>query len=396
MPLLVHAIPLNKTWTGVRYWRTSELEDLPLELEFKHRSQKLLRAWTAEDAAGYAIQWKLRERPMNVAKFWYRGRQRRRRNNNDQARNGRVSNGHHEYQNAGTVLTHVPIDQTHGSGNTPSLVHNEPEPQQQEGQRDNTDQQRELPSSIPTIAEPSLVANVNQIIRYNPQLQGAAINDSTTGTTSFAEGTAAEPTDATTETPLSGTTPPQPSTRHDTPTIPNTLNSAAGERSQPTFLRRYLMDCLQGPSQLSYSLGFRKVWLIEISVRDCQLDDYTLTVPSPVYCDYRLPGYEDAMMTGDSSGSLSAFGARLGASSSRLALNRYTGEPPPYQSDTDDESDDEAEDEDDDDDNINSRERGTVNNDTVARLPTEESGSGSQQVQEMTMVQRPTEMTSIV
>ncbi|KAG0317764.1 hypothetical protein BGZ99_006115, partial [Dissophora globulifera] len=34
MPLLLHAVPLTKGWLGTHYWKTSQPEDLPEELEY--------------------------------------------------------------------------------------------------------------------------------------------------------------------------------------------------------------------------------------------------------------------------------------------------------------------------------------------------------------------------
>jgi hypothetical protein len=77
--------------------------------------------------------------------------------------------------------------------------------------------------------------------------------------------------------------------------------------------------------------------MIEISLRDCQLDDYDVTVPTPVYCDYRLPGYDDVFMSRRQSGSQLTIERRLGSNHpSRSSSNRYLGEPPAYESASED------------------------------------------------------------
>ncbi|KAF9351909.1 hypothetical protein BGX26_010162 [Mortierella sp. AD094] len=483
MPLLIHAVPLTSTWTGVHYWKTSRPEDLPLELEylsyqefedrfnqlnkiakptfpsvwpnfgiallllglipaavigisrsgtnvsilgqgacfllpilviiwikirsgieararrkFKIRSQKLLRAWTTEDAELYAIQWKLRQRPANVASRWlgdYRSSQQD--SQTSPTSNVTQERGQHDDQNAGTGLNHVQTDQTHESGSTSSVIHTEPQSSQQSSDHSAINQHQQEStstsslSSIPIITEPSPVASTNQTIRFSSQVRRSVTNDSITGTISLAEGVATEQTNGTTEVLLDGAASLDSPTNNTEPAMTSMSASTAGEHRQHMSFYSYLMECIRGPSHISRVLQERRVWLIEISVRDCQLDDYALTVPSPVYCGYRLPGYEDAMATGSGSGSLAGIAARLGASTSRLGLNRYFGEPPAYESDTDEDSDDEAEDDDNEDSDHNQdTERVNTGSDIVACPP-----SGSQQAPEMTMIQRP-EVSSVV
>lgn len=61
-------------------------------------------------------------------------------------------------------------------------------------------------------------------------------------------------------------------------------------------------------------------------------------VPSPVYCDYRLPGYEDVVgAVGE--GSSEAAPANSSRAGSRVALHRYIGMPPAYESGSEDSED---------------------------------------------------------
>jgi len=82
-----------------------------------------------------------------------------------------------------------------------------------------------------------------------------------------------------------------------------------------------------------------KVWVIEISVRDGAADEYALPVPSPVYCDYRLPEYDVVMgirLTGTTATTATTTGSPTGMTPS----TRYIGQPPAYESDSEDDSGD--------------------------------------------------------
>ncbi|KAF9907718.1 hypothetical protein EC991_010665 [Linnemannia zychae] len=162
-----------------------------------------------------------------------------------------------------------------------------------------------------------------------------------------------------------------------------------------------------------------KVWLIEISLRECQLDEYALMVPSPVYCDYRLPGYDDAMA--GAAGGVTGAGATgeivAAASSSRTALNRHNGLPPAYENESDsgedDDDFDEDEDEDDDLENDNTHAHSQIQGSLECQLmrptPAHFSDNGFSSSSnssmdsaalhsqpEMEMIQRPIDMTSVV
>ncbi|KAF9204084.1 hypothetical protein BGZ49_005705 [Haplosporangium sp. Z 27] len=431
MPLLIHAVPLRKTWTGVHYWKTSKLEDLPLELEylsyqefedrfnqlnaiakpifpsiwpnfgvaiflvvlavgaafgimrtgttlsilgqgacflvlliliFKHRSQKLLRTWTARDAEQYAIQWKLRLRPIGVAKQWlgnWQSRQPEDNHNTHPNRAGHVDNG----SNRTTTQHQNGITLARSSSTSRPL--------------------------ISTVSEPSPVAGASQTVRFSPQLHRTATRGSATP---LAEQASEARTEGVTQEFLSGELSAESSTQH---TASNTTNISTSEERQHTSIRSYIAECVRGSPQFLRYFRENNVWLIEISVRDCQLDDYTLTVPSPVYCDYRLPGYDDTVAMSGGNSSLAAIGARLRASSSRLGLNLYSGEPPAYESDTDDNDSDE-DDSDDEAEDYEINERGSAINDIAVCASSEDDSSELQRTPEMTMIQRPVDMNSIL
>ncbi|KAF9170268.1 hypothetical protein BGX20_009184, partial [Mortierella sp. AD010] len=334
---------------------------------FKYQSQKLVRTWTLQDAELYAVQWKLRQRPMRVAKRWLGGY----RSSEQDSRSNTTGNvtqerGQPDDRNAGTGLNHVQADQTHVSRDTLSVIHSEPLSSQQSSGHSATNlhQQESTIISIPIITEPSPVANTNQTIRFNTQLQTTVTNDSIVGTD-----------DVATEALLDGMD-------QTLPTTTTISTSTVGENRENTTVFGYLRECFRGPSHFSRVLQERKVWLIEISIRDCQLDDYALTVPTPVYCGYRLPEYEDAAVTGSGNGSPAGTLTRLGASSSRLGLNRHIEEPPAYEIDTDEDSDDDGQD----------IERANADDVVVAcPLP-----SGSQQAPEMIMIQRSEVASAVV
>ncbi|KAF9432727.1 hypothetical protein BGZ76_010396 [Entomortierella beljakovae] len=513
MPLLIHAVPFTKSWTGTYTWKPTKLEDLPIELEylsyqefedrfkrlndiarpifptiwpniaiiifiaglataaaigisytgtnmsilgqggcfllpiiiiiwikvrsgvnararrkFKHQSLKLLRAWSAEDAEAYAIQWKLRHRTIEVAKKWLgrRDRQQQQQQQQQQPQQhwqitnndiGNLQSINHAINNANT-----PIQQ-------PSLQQQQQQQQQQVNNNNQHEivyagtqqtydynsmsqtvleppQQQDLTSlssvSIPTVTVPSLaVTSSNQqnghrassadtdtrsdsavridTERINTNITTTTTTDATTTTTVIAD------TAAAVDTSRPGLVSTGSNISTDT-----TPRARVGFYSQ---LRAYIKDCLEAKSNLSRFFFDQKVWLIEISIRDCQLDDYALTVPTPVYCDYRLPGYEDVMSAGQDirRSQTNLIGGRLGSSSSRLALNRYIGEPPAYSSDSDDDDDDDEE----DDDN-RAQYTGSPNVSVGSRQHPGNNTFESQQSPSMTMVQRSSDLTSIL
>ncbi|KAG0046361.1 hypothetical protein BGZ83_008461 [Gryganskiella cystojenkinii] len=175
---------------------------------------------------------------------------------------------------------------------------------------------------------------------------------------------------------------------------------------EPFNLRHFLRSMMTNLHCCGYFLRERKVWLIEISLREAQLDDYALTVPSPVYCGYRLPGYDDIM-----SGQLAATTSPAGASSTRENLNRYTGSPPDYESDSDEDRDHRADENDDHEDTTTDRQglvNGALTNGSgiihqldrseITRTPLSESMDGpTSQPPEMVMLKRlGDELSSIV
>lgn len=127
------------------------------------------------------------------------------------------------------------------------------------------------------------------------------------------------------------------------------------------------------------------MWMIEISLREGLLDEYALPVPSPVYCDYRLPGYEDvvagqmaatghgaaASNLGTITTSTSTATATSTSASAAPAVNqpRYFGSPPAYESNSENDSEEEEDDNDDDDNDDD--------DDRESRVGTHIAGEGS-------------------
>lgn len=142
--------------------------------------------------------------------------------------------------------------------------------------------------------------------------------------------------------------------------------------------------------------------MIEISLRENLLDEYALPVPSPVYCDYRLPGYDDIMSgnltptntmvqsaTSTTASTIVAVTARQGTT----PATRYLGSPPAYESDSDDSDDEDGQDDDDDEGDSEAESVHIPTSAPVTRGP-EMTSSGSSVAG--STVHRPLEMTAIV
>ncbi|KAG0279595.1 hypothetical protein BGZ96_001903 [Linnemannia gamsii] len=147
---------------------------------------------------------------------------------------------------------------------------------------------------------------------------------------------------------------PVPATRGEPPILTYTLGAG-------TSIWSIIKESMSNSLCCGFWFVEPKVWLIEISLRECQLDEYAVLVPSPVYCDYRLPGYDDVMtgpVVGGGGGGSSSVAAA--ASSSRAGLNRYNGLPPAYESESDSEGEDEDHEDDDDDHEDDDLEGGAI------------------------------------
>ncbi|KAG0070283.1 hypothetical protein BGZ89_000977 [Linnemannia elongata] len=451
MPLLIQAVPLAKNWLGGRYWRTPAFDTLPEELEylpreeiakrfeklnrialrtyptvwptiifllvflglasiagyalskigssnlaimgqgicfllpivivvwvkvrkeskararrrFKHQSQKVLRTWTAQDTITHAMQWKIRLRPKSVASPWLAQTRRiRRRRSSSQPSPQQQPQRQRRHQRQEQELDQL---QDHGQ----PLSSNE---QQQEQHQQHfhagttvismTDALRLDHHQTPDDHEGSDIATLHRVSWVDPRH------------------------------------------RREHPT----QGPLEGDQNQrpPSFIHHTPEESSSTP----------KVWLIEISLRECQLDEYALTVPSPVYCDYRLPGYDD-VIAGAAGSAEGSSGVVVAASSSRTGLHRYNGLPPAYESESesegedDDDLDDDLDGDEDDDDlgsggidvQIQSSIGCRLTQPTPAHLPdigTSSNSAGTStpathSVQpQMGMIQRPFEMTSII
>ncbi|KAF9303678.1 hypothetical protein BGZ74_003272, partial [Mortierella antarctica] len=358
MPTLLFAVPLSKSWLGFHFWKAPPLMELPVELEyipyqefedrfeklnkiarptyptfwpnvvmifvfaglaataaigmsqrgtalsimgqgscfilpviavlwirirketkarsrkkFKHRSQKLLRAWTAQDIETHAIQWKLRLRPKTKSAV-------RRWRVFSTGDSSTPNPGHGDEENNQDInrdrlnIT-TAVDSTNLSPNYPRL-HRQASPQnsqeeqeheQEQGQHQTSESASQSnPTSVQITTAPPRVADVYSALR-NPA--------GTTATTTSAAVTA-QPTATTTTTAITDEGDPE---------------ATPPSRSKWEPWKELIMELYC----CAYFFKQKKVWMIEISLRENLLDEYALPVPSPVYCDYRLPGYDDIM-----------------------------------------------------------------------------------------------------
>ncbi|KAF9131241.1 hypothetical protein BGX30_013190 [Mortierella sp. GBA39] len=274
----------------------------------------------------------------------------------------------------------------------------------------------ERPSS--TVAPPSPIVSLYETFRARTQ-RGRTTSVDSTNTTNFVT-----PPPPQQETDISSST--ATTTETNTPNIPpvsSSIPSATRDESPTTTFTTgasiwsIFRECLGNSLCHGFCFVEPKVWLIEISLRECQLDEYALMVPSPVYCDYRLPEYDD-VIAGAGGGAGESSGVAAAASSSRTGLSRYNSLPPAYESESesegedDDDLDDEDDDDDDDDlepDDIEAQIQDStgcrLTRPTPAHLPDIGTSSNSARVSTMAtnslqppmeMIQRPFEMTSII
>ncbi|KAG0267592.1 hypothetical protein BG011_002900 [Mortierella polycephala] len=402
MPLLLLATPLRKSWLGVHYWKPPSIMELPVELEyipchefedrferlngiarpvyptmwpnvlmllvfaslfataavgitrsgsslsimsqgacfilpviavlwvrirkeakskarkkFKHRTQKMLRSWTAQDVETHAIQWKLRLRLKSTVS-------RRRR-------------GLHGAQQQEDV---TPIAETRDMNAPPSVTI------QMEGQD----------TLGPGIATPRRTADVYTALR-NPTLTTTATRSTATITT--------------TTMPSSTSLRASPHQQAQLPPAP--VSTSRRSKWDPwKELFRDLYCC-------AYVFREPRIWMIEISIRESLMDEYALPVPSPVYCDYRLPGYDDVMagnvLPRTPSSSLSPTVGLTGSPPSIMSTQpRYSGSPPAYQSD---DSDSESESEDGDEEADGIEVDGDEDQDSIYNRSRDTLGTGS-------------------
>ncbi|KAF9931350.1 hypothetical protein FBU30_010385 [Linnemannia zychae] len=194
---------------------------------------------------------------------------------------------------------------------------------------------QEAPSSVNS---PSPIALLYQTLRtYTQRHRSTTVHSAHTQSNASSQepdvlAVIADITENNTPNILSTTSTPATNTRGESP---------SSVHSNGLTIWKIFKESMSGSFCCGFLFAEPKVWLIEISLRECHLDEFTVMAPSPVYCDYRLPGYEDAMA--GSIGSITA------TNLSRTGLNRFRGMPPAYES----ESESEGEEDDDDDDHDN-------------------------------------------
>ncbi|GJJ72878.1 hypothetical protein EMPS_05236 [Entomortierella parvispora] len=443
MPQLLLAVPLGRTWFGTRYWKTPSLMDLPVELEyipypelearftklnkiaqrvyptprpniialvlfsclfvaaavgvaragrssapslsafqimaqsacfilpvliilwirlrkdsnvkarklFKRRSLKLLRTWTSQDSVTHAMQWKLRQRPRSLVNQWtLEGLPQQEQIELDQHHHQRElqqddDRGSIEVQETGNGDPDVPSDQTAVAA---------------------------LPTNVdPTVTLPRRTADVYSALRSPISISAPppAIVLMMTPSQLQQEQSQLQPS-------------PDSHQVQSSSAVIATSNLAARPAPDHRSTWEPWKDLFKDLSCCAFFFREAKVWVIEISIREGVADEYALPVPSPVYCDYRLPEY-DVVMGLQSAGTMTVAGLSAGVTPS----TRYVGQPPAYESDSDDDSgndeDADMDDEDHDDDSTH-----TTTESSVSSLPQE-------QLQQLQQSHQAVEMTSI-
>ncbi|KAH7055104.1 hypothetical protein BKA57DRAFT_532793 [Linnemannia elongata] len=445
---------------------------------FKHQSQKVLRTWTAQDTITHAMQWKIRLRPKSVASPWLAQTRliRRRRSSSqpspqqqpqrqrrhqrqeqelDQLQdhgqplspNEQQQEQHQQHFHAGTTvismtdalrLDHHQTPDDHEGSDIATLHrvswvdprHRRENPTQgplegHQNQRPPSFIHHTPEESSSTVAPLSPIVSLYETFRARTQ-RGRTTSVDSTNTTHFVtlsqQQQQQQQQQDTGISPLTATSPATntPNISHVSTSLPS---ATRGEFSTTTFtagasIWNIFRECLSNSICFGFLFVEPKVWLIEISLRECQLDEYALTVPSPVYCDYRLPGYDD-VIAGAAGSAEGSSGVVVAASSSRTGLHRYNGLPPAYESESesegedDDDLDDDLDGDEDDDDlgsgdidvQIQSSIGCRITQPTPAHLPDIGTSSNSASAStpathsvqpQMEMIQRPFEMTSII
>ncbi|KAF9309840.1 hypothetical protein BG003_009220 [Podila horticola] len=351
---------------------------------FKHRSQKLLRVWTNEDVASHAIQWKLRLRSKSAAQRWM---------------------SRQPAQTPSIIIEEdVHLDQhvvPQGTGQPTQTTSQQQQqhPLQHEIQEIQYEHQDHAVIHRPEVHAPSpvseqLPATLSSSPSSRPRLRIATptipqvYNTLRVSSRRQSHGSRRESVISTSSTPPLRT-----------PTREGGFDEPASPRNS---IWASVVEMLKGVWCCVCFFKERKYWLIEISIRDSQLDEYALMVPSPVYCDYRLPGYEDVVgMTGEES-SGTAPPANSSRAGSRVALHRYIGMPPAYESGSEDSEDEDQDGNDggdgDRDEDVSNRSEivVVVSQPEVSTRSSTSSGSSSTSPSTLMAMVRPSELAAVV
>ncbi|KAF9549878.1 hypothetical protein EC957_002449 [Mortierella hygrophila] len=358
--------------------------------QFKRRSIKLLREWTEQDTTAFAIQWKLRLR------VWNDVRRRRAAAIAAAAAGSDHIQEQEQDQEVDDMQEQLPAQQQSVPIHIESV----------DGNNNDTDTQ-----TTTTIQRPPRVADVYAALRLPtpPNYITSDTDDTPTLSTPSL-------TTTTTPSPHRMRAPPSQQGPQQQQQEANSTQSTSD--SPHTLLETSRRSWIEQLRDLSSRLLFTetRVWMIEISRRDGVMDEYALAVPSPVYCGYRLPGYEDVLLSqqlqqqdqaqharGGAGGDAVAIASGVRLSPSTAAVNsvpqqqqsRYGGPPPAYFSD----SEDEDEDDDDEEERVQS---GTItpvaggssggNGGIIGPI---ESSTGGMTTSGTLQHQRPIEMTTV-
>ncbi|KAG0222760.1 hypothetical protein BGX31_008898 [Mortierella sp. GBA43] len=350
--------------------------------KFKQRSQKLLRAWTSEDFVTHAIQWKLRLRPKSAAKRW-----------RTLYNSSRLANGMTTQSIQPIIVEPITITPPPPPPPQPSVPSPQPRPT------------ISLPPRIATMDLGNPLSLSENAHNSNTNADNTLVSSRTVVIQleqTSAASTPSTPTAPQLPTPVSPSSPrsiPTPATA--SPRHVEDIYATLRSHTQPVLssilprhqiITRSTMDPATGAGTSGNGSPYRstweslvmlvrniyccaflfkepKVWMIEISIREGMLDEYALPVPSPAYCGYRLPEYEDViagqrMSSVNSNSNSNANSNTVSAGLSPAGLpnqQRYSGPPPDYESDSENDSENEGEDDDDPRSDEDSLENTTAN-----------------------------------
>ncbi|KAI8605365.1 hypothetical protein EDD21DRAFT_363723 [Dissophora ornata] len=310
--------------------------------KFKQQSQTLLRTWTAQDYDTNAIQWKLRIRPKSEAQRWRRvstvqdlprdamaapNYTNAQSDIGDQPPQSSVVvlvEEHHEGEVSGhgqddLIRREQPLQETSALSTSPIPPTTSPLPSSP-----SLLSSRPTLSPTPTIPAPRAVADVYSALRRPTTTTPAVISPQL-----LQAEQQQEPEQHYSQAGLSA------APDYESPEMSETAHT----KWSPWMAYLRNLYC--------YASFFKegKAWMIEISLREGVLDEYSVPVPSPAYCDYRLPGYEDVMINATTRSPLTTSGSPTTTSTIRVPSQpRYIGSPPAYESDSENDSDSEDDD----------------------------------------------------
>ncbi|KAG0308417.1 hypothetical protein BGZ98_008037 [Dissophora globulifera] len=319
-------------WIRIRKESVSKAEK-----RFKKKSQNLLRVWTEQDSATHAIQWQLRLRPKSVAKL-------RRSDAPGQFIHSSAfhvadtQQNHHSVESDFDLMRRPPsppqarvgIREYHepsSDGNQisqPRGFENVSRSQAAVSAVETNQHRRDTPSRPAVVYPPTTSLAIPQATL--PSLARSSQRRINNVYSALEYHTMASPTD---DHPRSLPTGP---TEHRRDRNSRQRLSSAPTGSSTESIWTSWRELLQAVPCFGYMFREAESWMIEISIDEGLLDEFTVPVPSPAYCDYRLPGYEDiiaAPMAPGAARTPTPLGSRGTAAAGLNTLPREIGSPPP-------------------------------------------------------------------